>query len=59
MMVSAMRQVLASLNQYLLKDLRKKVVVNLRNSIQAFRDNDLWELLTRFVIFCYILRTTF
>ena len=42
---------LLGLTSILLKDLLKKVVVSLRNSAQAFQDNNLWELLIRFVVF--------
>ena len=59
MMVGVRDRSLLGLTRTLLKDLLKKVIVSLRNSSQAFQDNNLWELLISFVVFCYFFRATF
>jgi len=59
MMVGVRGRSLLGLTSIFLKDLLTKVVVSLRNSTQAFQDNNLWELLINFVVFCYFFRATF
>jgi len=59
MMVGVRGRSLLGLTSIFLKDLLTKVVVSLRNSTQAFQDNNLWELLISFVVFCYFFRATF